>query len=68
MMTVRELLDDRNMLQRLVVALVMKAGGDVELDAETMAAARNGVGILVTEDDDGGVEVNTFIADEYEAS
>lgn len=59
---------ERNELQALLVAMVMRAGGEATIGNATMTAACNGVALHLTQNDDGELHISTLIAEPHEAS
>lgn len=65
---IKQLTAERNELQALLVAMVIRAGGEATIGNATMTAACNGVGLHLSQNDDGELHISTFIADEQDAS
>ena len=66
---IHQIAAERNELQALLVAMVIRAGGDCTIGNGTMQAACNGIALRLTQDDESGeLRLRTYIADESEAS
>lgn len=66
---IHQIAAERNELQALLVAMVIRAGGECTIGNGTMQAACNGIALRLTQDDDSGeLRLRTYLADDSEAS